>query len=236
MHGLNKRTNGVYNDFDKAHLKRTWYGKAVLLFRGWMVPGKRRRYGHGEVWHIDQEMGTITQGTYITFYKLLRESIIKLQNQYPTLTEIEKQNVRRTMVELGAYLSTIAIFMALSMDDDEEKNYATTFILYQARRLQTELGAFSNPREALRLVQSPSASIRPIENAVHLFDAIWKNGLYFSSGGNLIDEKHIYYQRTQGKFDKGDLKIQKSIEKMIPAVSAFEKSKNPQDALNWFNK
>mgnify|MGYP003643268007 FL=1 len=45
LHGLNKRTNGVYNDFDKAHLKRLWYGKLFLLFRGWMVPGIRRRFG-----------------------------------------------------------------------------------------------------------------------------------------------------------------------------------------------
>tara|TARA_R110000824_G_scaffold84210_1_gene210200 strand:- start:2236 stop:6678 length:4443 start_codon:yes stop_codon:yes gene_type:complete len=236
MHGLNKRTNGVYNDFDKAHLKRLWYGKLVLLFRGWMVPGIRRRYGHGEIWHADQEMGTLTQGTYHTFYKLLRDSLIKMQNQYPTMTEVEQQNVKRVMVEMGAFLSTIAIFMGLSMDDDEEKNYAITFILYQARRLQTELGAFSNPREALRLVQSPSAGIRPIENAVHLFDAIWKNGLYFGSGGNIIDEKDIYYQRTQGKFNKGDLKIQKTVEKLIPALNGVEKSKNAQDALNWFNK
>ena len=69
-----------------------------------------------------------------------------------------------------------------------------------------------------------------------MFDAIWKNGLYFGSGGNIIDEKDIYYQRTQGKFNKGDLKIQKTVEKLIPALNGVEKSKNAQDALNWFNK
>lgn len=239
LHGLNKRTNGVYNDFDQNHLKRLWYGKLVMLFRGWMVPGIRRRFGHGELWHTDQEMGTLTQGSYITFYKLLKDSVIKQSNQYATMTEIEKQNIRRTMVELGAFLSTIAIYMALSMDDDEEKNYATTFILYQARRLQTELGAFTpilGTREALRLLESPSASIRPIQNAVNLMESIWKNGLYFGSGGNIIDEKEIFYQRTQGKYKKGDLKIQKNVEKMVPIVNGFEKSKNADEALSWFNK
>ena len=157
VHGLNKRTNGVYNDFDKAHLKRTFYGKMFLLFRGWMVPGVRRRFGHGEIWHSDQEMGTLTQGSYITFYKMLRSSLLKQHNAYSTMTDLEKQNVKRTMVELSAFLGTIIIGMALSMgDDDEENSYATNFLLYQARRLQTELGAFTpilGTREALRLLE-----------------------------------------------------------------------------------
>ena len=36
--------------------QRLWYGKIFALFRGWMVPGIRRRFGHGEKWHVDQEM------------------------------------------------------------------------------------------------------------------------------------------------------------------------------------
>ena len=240
VHGLNKRTNGVYNDFDKAHLKRTFYGKMFLLFRGWMVPGVRRRFGHGEIWHSDQEMGTLTQGSYITFYKMLRSSLLKQHNAYSTMTDLEKQNVKRTMVELSAFLGTIIIGMALSMgDDDEENSYATNFLLYQARRLQTELGAFTpilGTREALRLLESPTAGLRPIQGIIKLLDSTWKNGIYFASGGNIIDQKQIYFQRRSGRFEKGDLKISKDFQKLVPALNGAEKSKRPDELLQWFNK
>jgi hypothetical protein len=240
LHGLNKRTNGVYNDFDKAHLKRTFYGKLFLLFRGWMVPGIRRRFGHGELWHSDQEMGTLTQGSYITFYKMLRSSLMKHHNAYATMTDLEKQNVKRTMVEMGAFIGTVLIGMALSMgDDDEENGYATNFLLYQARRLQTELGAFTpifGTREAVRLLESPTAGLRPIQGVIKLLDSTWKNGLYFASGGNIIDEKDIYFQRRSGRFEKGDAKIWKDLSKMIPALNGLEKNKRPEELLQWFNK
>ena len=240
LHGINKRTNGVYNDFDKAHLKRTFYGKLFLLFRGWMVPGVRRRFGHGELWHSDQEMGTLTQGNYITFYKMLREGLFKVHNTYGTMTDLEKQNVKRTMVELSAFLGTILIGMALSMgDDDEENSYATNFLLYQARRLQTELGAFTpvlGTREALTLLESPTAGLRPIQGVIRLLDSTWKNGVYFGSGGNIIDQKQIYFQRRSGRFEKGDLKISKDFQKLVPALNGVEKSRKPEELLKWFNK
>lgn len=240
LHGLNKRTNGVYNDFDKAHLKRLWYGKLFLLFRGWMVPGIRRRFGHGEAWHSDQEMGTLTQGSYITFYKMLRSSVMKQHDAYATMTTLEKQNVKRTMVELGAFIGTVLIGMALSVgDDDEENGYATNFLLYQARRLQTELGAFTplfGTREAVRLLESPTAGLRPIQGIIKLLDSTWKNGLYFASGGNIIDEKDIYFQRRSGRFEKGDAKIWKDLSKLIPALNGTEKSKRPEELLKWFNQ
>ena len=239
VHGVNKRTNGVYNDFDKAHLKRTFYGKLFLLFRGWMVPGYRRRFGHGELWHSDQEMGTLTQGSYVTFYKMLREGLLKINDTYGSMTEIERQNVRRTMVEIAAFAVTILIGMALTAEDDEEQNYLTNFLLYQARRLQTELGAYTpilGTREALRLLESPTAGLRPVQNGIKLIESLWKNGIYFASGGNLIDEKDIYFQRRSGRFEKGDAKLKRDIFKMIPALNGVEKSKRPEELLQWFNK
>ena len=155
------------------------------------------------------------------------------------MTDLEKQNVKRTMVEISAFLSTVLIGMALTMDDDEEKNYATNFLLYQARRLQTELGAYTpilGTREAIRLLESPTAGLRPIQNLIGLLDRTWKNGVYFASGGNIIDENEIYFQRRSGRFEKGDLKISKDLQKLIPALNGAEKSKRPEELLKWFNK
>lgn len=165
---------------------------------------------------------------------------MKQHDAYATMTTLEKQNVKRTMVEMGAFIGTVLIGMALSVgDDDEENGYATNFLLYQARRLQTELGAFTplfGTREAVRLLESPTAGLRPIQGIIKLLDSTWKNGLYFASGGNIIDEKEIYFQRRSGRFEKGDAKIWKDLSKMIPALNGTEKSKRPEELLKWFNK
>ena len=241
LHGINKRTNGVYNDFDKAHLKRLWAGKLALLFRGWMIPGLRRRFGHGEKWHVDQEMGTLTQGTYITLWGGIVDSLTNQKNAFADMTKLEKQNLRRTLIEINAFIGTMLLMAALGMgDDDEEKNYATNFLLYQARRLQMELGAytpFMGTMEAIKLLESPTATLRPIENTIGLIDNTFKNILYFMPGGeNLVDEKHIYYQRRSGKNQKGSLKWVSKFRKLAPGINGIEKSKTPEEMLKWFNK
>ena len=66
-----------YNEMAHTELSRRWIGKLVGLFRGWMVPGYRRRFGHGNVFvnpeeaHIDEELGTVTQGMYISFWNFI---------------------------------------------------------------------------------------------------------------------------------------------------------------------
>ena len=49
------------------------------------------------------------------------------------------------------------------------------------------------------------------------------------------DEKDIFYQRRTGRYDKGDRKIRKQIEDLIPVIRGLEKSKTPEEATKWFN-
>ena len=44
IHALNKRINGVYNEFDQPELKRHWYGSLLFIYRDYLVPGYKRRY------------------------------------------------------------------------------------------------------------------------------------------------------------------------------------------------
>ena len=241
VHGVNKRTNGVYNDFDKAHLKRLWGGKLGLLFRGWMAPGYRRRFGHGESWHVDQELGAMTQGTYITFWNMLKESLAEKALSYNKMTDLEKQNVKRVMVELNAFIGTLLVgaLLAAMVDDDEEKGWTLTFLMYQNRRLQTELVAFTpiaGTGELIRLLESPTATIRPLQNMYKLVSSTVDNLVYFGSGGNLIDPKHIYYQKKYGRNLRGEYKWDNKFRKMVPMLKGMETSYNPNEPLKWLMK
>tara|TARA_R110002012_G_scaffold126565_1_gene278515 strand:+ start:15562 stop:20097 length:4536 start_codon:yes stop_codon:yes gene_type:complete len=240
LHGINKRTNGVYNDFDSAHLKRHWYGKLVMLFRGWMVPGYRKRFGHGETWHADHEIGALTQGNYVTFYKMLRDSIKTQSNQYKNMSEVEKQNVRRTMVEVNAFIGTLLLGFAAALliddDDDEPNSWALNFLLYQNRRLQSELLFYLHPGETWRLIKSPTATVRPLEHIGAFALSTLENIYYFSGNlGGLVPEKHIYYQRKSGLNKKGELKWDNKLYKMAPALKGIINSKTPGEAIKWFN-
>ena len=242
LHGINKRTNGVYNEFDGAHLKRHWYGKLVMLFRGWMVPGYRRRFGHGETWHADHELGALTQGTYITFYKMLRDSLKKQSNQYKNMSDLEKQNVKRVMTEIYTFGSTLllsagaAAFLA-DPDDEEPNSWALNFLLYQNRRLQSELMFYINPSETWRLTKSPTATIRPLENIGAFLLSTLENIYYFGTGnlGGVVSDSDIYYQRASGKNKKGELKWDNKLEKAVPILKGVSGSKTPGEALKWFN-
>ena len=74
LRGLGRRTNQTKGRFDSPILAKSWYGKLIGLFRSWVVPGIRRRYGHGgftgSTIHTDEELGAVTQGMYVSFYNL----------------------------------------------------------------------------------------------------------------------------------------------------------------------
>jgi hypothetical protein len=242
IHGINKRTNGVYNDFDSAHMKRLWYGKLVMLFKGWMVPGYRRSYGHGETWHSDHELGTVTQGQFLTFMKMLKDSIRTQSNQYKNMSELEKQNVRRVAVQLNALAGSLLLGFGLALlagaDEDEEPNsYALNFLMYQNRRLRSELMFYINPWETWRLIKSPTATVRPLENIGTFLLSTLENIYYFGTGnlGGLVPEKHIYYQRKSGANEKGELKWDNKLYKAVPILKGIQNSKTPEEAIKWFN-
>jgi len=241
LHGINKRTNGVYNDFDSAHLKRHWYGKLLMLFRGWMVPGYRRRFGHYETWHADHELGALTQGTYITFYKMLRDSLKTRSSQYKNMSELEKQNIRRVSTEIYALAGTLLLGLAgaalIDPDDDEPNSWALNFLLYQNRRLQAELMFYVNPEETWRLLKSPTATVRPVENIFAFALSTLENIYYFGMGnaGGLVADKTIYYQRKSGANKKGELKWDNKLYKAVPALKGIINSKTPGEAIKWFN-
>ena len=50
-----------------------------------------------------------------------------------------------------------------------------------------------------------------------------------------IDQEKIFYQRKSGRFDKGDRKIRKKVEDLLPILRGINKSKTPKEAAQWFN-
>ena len=242
MQGLARRTNQTKGSFDRPTAQRVWYGKLAMLFRSWLLPGLRRRYGHGgftgPTVHADEELGTVTQGMYISFWNFLRKSVADKawpHTVFGQLTEMEQQNVKRTATELGSLAAAFAIIAALQNLDDDEENFATNFLLYQTLRYQAEMQQWIplyGYKEAFRIAKSPTATARQIEQTFKLFDQIKNEGLY--NLGFPVEEKDIFYQRNTGRYQKGDRKIQKSVEDLMPILRGLNKSKTPEEAAQYF--
>ena len=240
--GISRRTNQTKGNVDRSLLERRWYGKMFMLFRRYLNPGIRRRYGHGDPIHVDEELGTVTQGMYMSFITMIQEAYdqktVNLKGIFDNMNQMEQKNIKRTAAELGSIVAAMAIVAALSRLDDDEETWVSNFMLYQAKRYQTEMMQW-NPvfgyKDIMRIAKSPAATVRPLENGLGLVEQIAFYDLPHAVGFP-IDPKHVYYQRRTGRFNKGDRKVRKDIEDMLPIIRGLQKSKTPEDAIKWFSK
>ena len=244
LQGLSRRTNQTKGTFDRALLNRRWYGKLAMLFRNWMVPGIRRRYGHGglsgSTLHVDEEVGSVTQGMYVSFWNLMVESLQKKQvpmTTYRTMTDMEQKNVKRTLVELSSLASAMALVAALSNLDDDEETWVSNFVLYQAKRYEMEILQWTplvGTKEAFRILKSPTATARPVEQGIALIEQIAFREVPYMLGAPIANDK-IFYQRRTGRYQKGDRKLRKKFEDLIPVLRGLRKSQTPGEAAKWFS-
>lgn len=230
IHGVNKSLHGVYNDFDKAMMKRRWWGQLVMLFRGWFPSGVRRRWGYGHGVHIDHEMGAVTEGNYITLWRGVREALKNRKmpwSVYNKMSEHEKANARRAATEFGSIAALGLLIAALypDADDDETNNYVENFMLYQAMRSQAEMFFYSNPSDFYQIMKSPTATNQTIDNVIEFSTQFSEDVL------TLSPER---YERAAGTAEKGDFKITQDFYDIMPTASGVMKSATPGDAYKWF--
>lgn len=203
LHALNKRMQGVYNEFDKGTLQRYALGRLVLLYRKYFIPAMKRRWKKNG---FDEELGAATEGIYITFYKTMLKDIVRykgnIMEAWSTYTPFQKAQIRRTAAEITILLSLVTLLTVLSFmvgsGDDEDKelkaNKIYNFVLYEAIRMRSETAQYINPGDVIRVMRSPSAIASTVERAMKFTNQImpW----------NITEE----YKRESGVWEKGDNK------------------------------
>ena len=222
IHGIAKRTNQVKGSFDRAMAQRTAVGKFLMLFRNYFIPGFRRRYGHGDMYHVDHELGQVTKGFGQTFANGIRSIIdptVDTRQYFSDMGELDRQNWRRIHLDAAAVIGTTVLFNLLSgMIEDDDDDYLASYFAYQALRLRTELTAMYNPQELPRMLMRPMASVNLLEDTIKFLEVSlaslqYNTGLYW-------DEEEVYkaayYQRKSGPYKKGDSKFEARLQKLVP--------------------
>ena len=204
LHALNKRLQGVYNEFDAGILQKYSLGRLVVLYRKHLVPGYKRRFKR---YSVDYELGSGTEGFYRTFWNTFAKDLINYKlnmfKAWATYTPFEKAQIRRAITEMTIILSLVLVAKILKDiggdDDDPEalkKKYMYNFLLYEAIRMRSETSQYVSPLDAYRVIKSPSAMTGTMERGIKFVDQFvltW-------------DPEKLDYKRKTSIWEKGDNK------------------------------
>jgi hypothetical protein len=236
-------TMGNYDSNMQPEAYRHWWGKMILLFRRYLIPQAVARFrGITKAWvkeedlteddiHFNNALRTTEEGSYVSTLRFLRHTIYPalkqlkfdiISSNWNELSDDKKANIKRTIVELtltGAILPLVGMMAAGAAGDDDKKWLWT--VAFLSRRLESELSQFRDPREATKITKSPIPSLRIIEQTLDVVEYIlpwnWSE----------INDRY-----ESGK-NKGELKIQRKTEKLIPILSKVDvTSEELYNALN----
>jgi len=229
---LNRLLADLHGDYYRNSIpawQRLALGRMAGLFRKFIVPGYKRRWGSR---HPDTLRGTIAEGYYRTFLRFAHELLRslwrhKLQlstEDWRNLTSAEKANVKKTTAELAFLLGAVAlitVFTKLKGDDDDDP-WIVDFAYYQSYRFMAEMSFFFNPVQTMNILRSPAASLSMVENSIQLI-------------GQLLDPVDGPFERFERGNWKGHMKIEKhAINLFAPGYKQWYRMKYINDQVGWF--
>lgn len=203
---INLDMHGIYDSFNSPEIKKHWYGRLLLFYRNWTVPGFKRRYkGHTFNMGIDAE----SEGMYRTFFSELftnfKQAISvgfgysdKADEYY---TEMERANMRKTATELAAILISSLLIMMLKagiddLDDREKAKYQGALVILT--RFKMETSQFIDVTDAFRTFSSPSFALNFVLSVFRFTKSIFEDLMNIAVEGDIVR-----YKRDTGFWDKG---------------------------------
>jgi hypothetical protein len=222
--------HGDYYHNSIPAFQRLALGRMAGLFRKFVVPGFKRRWGNQ---HADNLRQTMLEGYYRTFGKFIYNFVKELvhlkgslaMEEWKTLTSYEKANVRRTLAEATFLIAALVLGYALTKikddDDDEKDNWWLSFGAYQSYRFMNELSFFILPSSAMNILRSPAAAMAMAENLLRFFAQIL----------DVIDGPFERYDRGNWK---DHMKIEKYLTNFVPIYKQLYRLRDIEDSVTWW--
>jgi hypothetical protein len=216
---------GNYTELGKVAMQRVALGRMGLMFRKYIVPGIEKRYKPKE---FTQRVGDYTEGYYRTTAKFLGNLAKEFKTyqfsvmgaEWNKLSHMEKSNIIRTVSEIGFLIATTVLGYMMTRDkDDKDNKWFYDFNSYQVLRLKSEMLFYSNPVEAMKILRSPMAVMSTMESVGKL--------LY-----QLGDPTEEYKVGGHGH-KKGDKKIMKDINDLLPIIRTLHQTQNIKDQVSF---
>lgn len=218
LSSLSKKLLSRNNATDPIQLNKNFIGRLLGQFRSsWMFEGFLRRWGKE---YQDAILGT-QKGYYRSLIwkddkvdiknaiRLLWKAQTDSKSLSQELSEIDVQNVRKSLRELQVWTTLLTMYLTLSLlsGDDEEEDYlalASNFMINLSYRGNRDLSFYINPKSTLEIFDSPAAAAGTVKQLLQFGQAIVETPF----------DPYVYENTKKEK-----LKLINSGYKLVPFVS-----------------
>lgn len=177
---LDNGINGAFTQSDKGMVTDYIMGQFLMQFRTWMPAMLSKRLLSKR---FNAIMGQDMEGYYVTLFHYLKATFkdlwkgkFTLITNWRNMTDAEKLNARRSLVEMAVFwvLYFIGQSMAPGGDDDKKRTPESAYVEYLIRRVTLELGALTaSPMffdSIITLFKSPLPAVNSFDSFMSLFD------------------------------------------------------------------
>lgn len=234
IRSANRELFGNYDSNNKAAFQRTVIGSLAFQMRGWMATGIQKRWrGIGSINTNIQDLrpdqvyynasgDLLQEGSYTSFIRFLNNvrkdlkslKLLAVSSNWNSLTDYEKANVKKTILEIGLAVLALTLSLAFKGEDDDDENVIAALM---ARRLYSELITFVNPLEAVRTFRNPLMVLNTVNDGLNVVI-------------QLTDPDEVY---STGKRE-GDYKIVYKLQKLIPIWKQLDR--DPKESLTFLER
>ena len=181
---LVERIDGMISDEERTSMQRDVLGRFAMTHKGWLAISAANRFKRR---HLNLQTGQMEEGTYFSFYNFfvenfnnglqkggMKAAFAELKDQYVNGDEVQRQNIKRIMVDF-AFL-TVLFLITLGVGhwaDDEEDMWSAQFTAYMLERVTTETSStqFGLFGEFYQSVKEPLVGVQKLDNLFSLMNA-----------------------------------------------------------------
>lgn len=189
-------TMGQHDKNYQSEYQKHWWGQLLSMYRKHVVPlGIARYRGAGKMFvnkldlseednHWNEFLQVNEEGYYTTFGRMFLGGFSKglmngLQNlKYSVLTQkwnemsdYEKSNLKKATAEFAALallnFVIIPLIAGLGANGDDDDDFLV-YLLMESRKLEQELGSYTDPNDAYKITKSPTATLGLINNSINV--------------------------------------------------------------------
>jgi len=233
--GVNQYLHGIYNKDDAGTIQHMALGRLAMQFRKWARPGWNKRFGSKagkSFWNERRDM--TDEGMYVSAFNFgvqLLKDLRRFENNaklhWNNLSDMQKANVRRTMMEM-TYLvaSSILAGLAFGLADDDEDSRVLGAMLHMTDRVHTELSTYlpwGIFNEGKKLMASPIASMSLYESSFKLLSHVVTMKAF--------DHEEAFFR---GGMYYGERKATMWVKQMIPILGQIERIKHINQSAQYY--
>jgi hypothetical protein len=167
--------DGQLTHLDRPAIAKSMMGRFIMIHRGWLISGLSERFKSKG---INYETGEMEEG----FYRSTGRTIMALLSTkggiksklatWNNLDDFQKKNTIKMIIDLSfsALVLTMSIVMNNIVDDADEDDWWIQYLGYQMNRIRLEQMAFISGKEAMNILNSPTAASNLFDSAASLIN------------------------------------------------------------------